>query len=145
MDQNAARRAGFAAEGEATVRSRVGMGHHSPYNAEHRALAVVWLDEMDRARDAEAAAHNDASQAEQIEIARSAKDAAWAAAEAAREAAREAVRANTHATTANRIASAALAAAVIAIAVSIYGLLHRAATSPRPSEHAVSAASAARH
>jgi hypothetical protein len=58
-----------------------------------------------------ARARNDSSQTEQIEIARSAKDAAWAAATAAREA-------NRHARSANAIAITALIVATAAIIVS---------------------------
>lgn len=83
MDRDAARIAGFEAEGEATVRSRVGKGHHSPYNAEHRALATVWLAEKDQERADAASARNERSQSESLRIARSAKNAAWAAAMAA--------------------------------------------------------------
>ena len=60
----------------------------------------LWLERRESAR-------NDASNAEQIDIARSAKDAAWEAARAAK--------------SANTIATLALIAAVIAIAVSILG------------------------
>jgi len=67
-------------------------------NSEKRVLAKDWLRRKAQER-------SDASQAEQIAIARSAAEAAW-------EAAREAKSANT-------IAKLALAAATIAIAVSI--------------------------
>ena len=70
--------------------------------------AAEWLAPFER----EARLAKEASQAESLEIAKSAKDAAWVAAEAAREAAREAK-------SANMIATLALIAAVIAIAVSI--------------------------
>lgn len=83
MDRDAARIAGFEAEGEPTVRSRVGKGHHSPYNAEHRALAIVWLAEKDQGRVAEESARNERSQADSLRIATSAKNAAWVAAIAA--------------------------------------------------------------
>ena len=83
MDRDAARIAGFEAEGAPTVRSRVGKGHNSPYNAEHRALATVWLAEKDQARADAELARNEASQADSLRIARSAKNAAWAAAIAA--------------------------------------------------------------
>jgi hypothetical protein len=60
----------------------------------------LWLDRRAEARE-------EASQAEQMDIARSAKEAAWEAARAAKNA--------------NTIATLALIAAVIAIAVSILG------------------------
>lgn len=69
------------------------------------AEAEKWLLQIDRADEK-------VSQSENLEIARSAKDAAWEAANAARDAAREAKTANT-------IATLALIAAAIAIAVSI--------------------------
>jgi len=69
-----------------------------------QALAYKWL----RRKDQEARRLNEASQAEQIEIARSAKDAAWEAARAAK--------------IANKIAVAALIAAAVAIIVSIISL-----------------------
>lgn len=75
---------------------------------QRRSWAAEWLAKFDQ----EARLRNEASQAESLAVATSAKDAAWAAAEAARAAAREASKANT-------IATLALVAAVIAIAVSI--------------------------
>jgi hypothetical protein len=88
--------------GEAKVRDQMTRGL---LDAQTEMVARKWLQVKERERA-------DASQAEQIEIARSAKDAAWAAAEAARDAAREAK-------TANIIATLALIGAAIAIAVSI--------------------------
>ena len=79
-----------------------------------RGYALEWLaplDEQSRRR-------SEASQAESLETAKSAKDAAWEAANAARDAAREAK-------TANIIATLALIAAAIAIAVSAIGLFLR--------------------
>lgn len=71
-------------------------------------VAEAWLRQKDQERADALALRNEASQAEHLEIARSAKDAAW-----------EAARAAKHA---NRIATAALIAAAVAIAVSIVGL-----------------------
>lgn len=76
--------------------------------------AKEWLAPYER----EARLSNEASQAESLAIATSAKDAAWSAADAARDAAREA-------RTANVIATLALIGAAIAIAVSIVGLFLR--------------------
>ncbi len=92
----------FERAGVAAVRDQLTRGL---LDAQTEKVAIKWL----QAKEREA---TDASQAEQLEIARSAKDAAWAAAEAARDAAREAK-------TANIIATLALIAAAIAIAISI--------------------------
>jgi len=103
--------------GEAQVRLMMHTGSMPvPYNAR----AIEWLSKKDH----ENQRLSEASQAEQIDIARSAKDAAWVAADAAREAAREAKKANQLAASANRIAALALIAAAIAIVVSVMGLLH---------------------
>lgn len=99
-------RADLEVLGEAEVRKRAAMGLYGTSNKKRR-YVDQWLDQLVRSR-------SDASQAEQIDIARSAKDAAWAAADAAREAAREARTANT-------IAKVALASAIVAIVVSIVG------------------------
>jgi hypothetical protein len=88
--------------GEAKVRDNLAKGL---FTSEWRPHAERWLAKFDHER-------RESSQAESLEIAKSAKDAAWVAAEAARDAAREASKANT-------IATLALIAAVIAIAVSI--------------------------
>lgn len=79
-----------------------------------RLHAVEWLTKFDYA----ARIRNESSQSESLDIARSAKDAAWDAATAARDAAREAK-------TANIIATLALIAALIAIAVAIAALFVR--------------------
>jgi hypothetical protein len=91
--------------GEEKVRLHVSQGGGTP---EWLAFAKEWLAGLDHER-------NVASQSESLEIAKSAKDAAWMAADAARDAAREAK-------TANIIATVALIAAVIAIAVSILAI-----------------------
>jgi hypothetical protein len=79
-----------------------------------KSWAIEWLAQFDQ----QSRLRNEASQAESIEIAKSAKDAAWEAANAARDAAREARTANT-------IAKLALIGAATAIAVSILGLVLR--------------------
>lgn len=89
--------------GEAEVEIRIAQ---RVYGNRRKALAEQWLANQERSR-------NESSQAEQIEIARSAKDAAWEAARAARDA-------NQHAKTANIIAAIALIAALISIAVTIF-------------------------
>jgi len=99
---------GFERSGEAAVRQAI---EDKFLTGGLRMSALAWLARKEEARRLQ----SEASQAEQIDIARSAKDAAWAAAEAARDAANEA-------RTANMTARLALAAAVIAIAVSIIGL-----------------------
>ena len=88
--------------GEESVRRAIAQGGGAP---EWIAFAKEWLAQFDHERKL-------TSQADSLEIATSAKDAAWVAADAARAAAREAKTANT-------IATLALVAAVIAIAVSI--------------------------
>jgi hypothetical protein len=81
-------------QGEEAVRAKLAAGI---YAGKRIGLAEEWLRQRDQER-------SDFSQSEQITIARSAKDAAWAAARAAERAAR-------HASMANKIA---IAAAVIA-------------------------------
>ena len=90
--------------GEDAVRQNLALGRYGRGRGRDIA-ATAWLARKDQEREA-------ASKAESLEIARSTKDAGWAAAEVARYAAREAKNANT-------IATLALVAAVIAIAVSI--------------------------
>lgn len=90
------------AMGEAKVREQVAIG---AFGERRRAWVALWLLTHDQRRLDEAEARNDASQAEQITIARSAADAAWEAARAAKNA--------------NTIATVALIAAIIAIAVSV--------------------------
>ena len=85
--------------GEAGVREDMALDR---YGGDHIGWAKLWLSVIDQGRI-------DASQSESLDIARSAKDAAWAAAEAARDAAHQAQ-------SANRIAKLALAAAAVAIA-----------------------------
>lgn len=61
--------------GESEVRTRIASQRYGP-SSWQRALAEQWLAEMESARA-------EASRSEQIRIARSAKNAAWAAATAA--------------------------------------------------------------
>ena len=75
-------------------------------------------------KDQESSRVWDASQAEQISIARSAKDAAWAAAEAARESASEAKEANRLARQANTTATWAMIIAAIATGAALMALFH---------------------
>jgi hypothetical protein len=63
----------FERTGEETVRRNLALG---AYTSQHMSLAREWLAKRDRAR-------NDASNAKQIHIARSAKNAAWGSATAA--------------------------------------------------------------
>lgn len=91
--------------GEEQVRQIVANRSGTP---EWLAEAERWLLQIDREAEKD-------SQAESLEIARSAKDAAWEAANAARDAAREAKTANT-------IATLALIAAAVAIAISIIAI-----------------------
>ena len=79
------------------------------FNALNERWAIKWLAEGDH----EEARLIDASQAEQLEIARSAKDAAWAAAAAAERAAAAAEKANTRATIALALAAISIAATII--------------------------------
>ncbi len=71
-------------------------------------LRRTWANEWLAIADQQSRLRNEASQSESLEIAKSAKDAAWEAARAAK--------------TANTIAKGALLAALIAIAVAIYGV-----------------------
>lgn len=73
------------------------------------AFALEWLAEKDQ----DFARQKEASKSEQVEIARSAKDAAWAAARAAE-------RAAIAAENANKRATIALIIAAISIAVTLY-------------------------
>jgi len=96
------------ATGEEQIRLNLGRDVYGMPKAAHHVWATEWLRQHDQAR-------SDASHSEQIDIARSAKDAAWSAANAAREAAAEAKKANM-------IATLALIAAIPAIAISIIAI-----------------------
>jgi hypothetical protein len=88
-----------------------------------RTPAIQWLSQ----RDEEERLRRNSSQAEQIEIARSAKDAAWVAARAAGRAATEAQTANKRAIIAIIVAAISLAAVIVNISV-----VHWDATHPKP-------------
>lgn len=96
-------RAELEASGEDEVRTMLALGRYGSGRGKDK-YVQHWLAEKDQEREA-------SSKADSLEIARSAKDAAWIAADAARDAARAANNANV-------IATLALIAAVIAIAVS---------------------------
>jgi hypothetical protein len=66
----------FEADGEPLVRKRLITEHYGPPGAYRRGFAEEWLRLREEAR-------RDASNLEQLEVARSAKNAAWAAAIAA--------------------------------------------------------------
>ena len=87
----------FEEMGEDAVRILV---HTKRFITSNERLAIKWLAQKDQ----ESERRREASQAEQIDIARSAKDAAWEAARAAK--------------TANAIAMIAVAMAIIAIVIS---------------------------
>jgi hypothetical protein len=95
-------------------------------NAINERLAIKWLAEKDQ----ESARLSEASQVEQIDIARSAKEAAWAAARAAERAATAAERAATAAEKANTRATIALIIAIVSIIATIVGMwiVHRDST-----------------
>jgi hypothetical protein len=93
-----------------------------------QSAAIRWLAQ----KDEESERLRLASQAEQIEIARSAKDAAWTAAEAALRAATAAERANTRATIALIIAAISIAITVASSFVSHVYSAHSNQFSPQP-------------
>jgi hypothetical protein len=116
-DRKLAMFAKYDSMGEDHVRLMVQTPLRADANADARAVrgfAVEWLAQFDQ----QSRLRSESSQAESLETAKSAKDAAWEAATAAREAAREAK-------TANIIATLALIAAAIAIAISVIGLFLR--------------------
>jgi hypothetical protein len=71
---------GFEQDGEEVVRNNVAMRR---YSQDRQALAKEWLRRKDQTRSEEAERRRVTSSEEQIRIARSAKNAAWAAAIAA--------------------------------------------------------------
>lgn len=90
--------------GEAEVRLRIARRVYE----QHLPLVEEWLRRKDHDRSTEAAQRSEASISEQIDIARSAKDAAWAAADAAR-------AANKRATIALVVATIAAIASIISV------------------------------
>jgi CHASE3 domain sensor protein len=103
------RYAKFDELGETEVRERLQTGR---ITGQKELYAKAWLARFDDERRAEKERLVDATQAEQLAAAISAKDAAWEAARAAREQARLAGNANI-------IATLALITAAIAITVSV--------------------------
>jgi hypothetical protein len=98
--------------GEVEVRHRLATNQ---FSLAYHPSALRWIEDLDRAADEESERRKDASQAEQTEIARSAKDAAWLAARAAERAATAAEKATTRATIALVIAAISIAATVVGI------------------------------
>ncbi len=86
------------------------------YGADKQPLVAEWLKRKDEPR-------RETSHAAELEIAQSAKDAAWAAADAARDAAAEAKEANRIAKRASASAHIATIAALISSIMSIVALL----------------------
>jgi hypothetical protein len=70
----------FEEAGEDKVRNNLRLGR---YNSKSGRYAAAWLAEKDQSRLREQEARKDSSSAEQMRIARSAKNAAWIAAMAA--------------------------------------------------------------
>jgi|HubBroStandDraft_6_1064221.scaffolds.fasta_scaffold1949551_1 hypothetical protein len=103
MDDDSKQLADFERMGEAAVRTDI---NNDCFPHSVRALAIKWLAQKDQ----ELERRRDTSQAEQIDIARSAKDAAL-------EAARAANKANT-------IATIAVAMAIIAIIISTFAWIY---------------------
>lgn len=110
--------------GEEEVRARVNTGRYTSGNKK-RELAQQWLDKKVHERAELSERRKEASQSEQIEIARSAKDAAWSAAEAARSAAAEAREQSRMARAANIRATIALIIATISATTLIIDLTLR--------------------
>jgi hypothetical protein len=98
--------------GAAKVRRLIGYGGLATSLMAEASTWLAHLDDEERAR-------SEASQAEHIDIARPAKNAAWAAATAAERAAAAAERAATAAEKANIRATIALAIAAISVAIAI--------------------------
>ena len=95
------------------VRAKLAAG---VFGTKRRPVIEEWLRRQDQLLASAEAERSAASNAEQLSIARSAKDAAWAAADAARDAARNAKNANA-------IAIGALIVATIGAAPTIYAFI----------------------
>jgi hypothetical protein len=108
MGDDSEQLARFEEMGEAAVSLIV---RTSGFATTNQRLAIKWLAQKDQ----ESERRREASQAEQIDIARSAKDAAWAAARAAERAAKAAEKANIRATIALIIAAISIAVTLIGI------------------------------
>jgi uncharacterized membrane protein len=93
--------------GEAEVRRRI---NAKLFTLVYDEPARRWIEDIDRASAEESERRREASQAEQIDIARSAKDAAWEAARAANKA--------------NAIAAIAVVMAIIAIIISTFAWIY---------------------
>jgi hypothetical protein len=121
MADDSAQIATFEKMGEAAVRLHV---NNAGFSQTIHRLAINWLAQKDQ----ESARLIEASQAEQTEIARSSKDAAWAAARAAERAATAAEKANTRAIIALAIAATSIAGTIVNI-----WLVHRDTTATHSS------------
>lgn len=102
------------------------LGPPNQLSSTHCEPARKWIEEIDRASAEEIERRKDASVVEQIEIDRSAKDAAWAATRAAERAAMAAEKANIRATIALVIAAISVATTITLNA----GLLSRILPAP---------------
>ncbi len=113
MDDDSEQLARFEEMGEEAVSI---LAHTAGFTTTNQRLAIKWLAQKDQ----ESERRRESSQAEQIEIARSAKDAAWVAARAAERAATAAEKANIR-------AIIALIIATISIITTITGIwvVHR--------------------
>jgi hypothetical protein len=111
----------FEEMGEDAVRI---LAYTQRFTTKNQRLAIKWLAQKDQ----ESERRREASQAEQINIARSAKDAAWAASSVAERAAAAAEKANIRATTALVIAAISIAATIIGV-----WIVHQDSTHPVPS------------
>lgn len=105
----------FEQEGERVVRHNL---EANLYNSGKAASARAWLGRKDDAREQRTMD----AEAEQLAIARSAKDAAWASATAAQASASEAAKANRRALHAMIIAAVSAGAAVAASVVAYLAL-----------------------
>jgi hypothetical protein len=102
----------FEKYGEARIRELVEQRRLGEPRATY---ARAWLQHLDDEREANGAHEGDHHHADHLNIARNAKEAAWAAADAARAAAQETLKANV-------VARVALVTAAIAVVVSVVAL-----------------------
>jgi hypothetical protein len=103
MDNDGEQFARFEEMGEEAVRI---LAYTAGFATTNQRLAIKWLAQKDQ----ESERRRDASQAEQIDLARSANDAAWEAARAAK--------------TANTIAIIAVVIAIVAIIMSTFAWIY---------------------
>ena len=87
------------------------------YGEDNTKLAREWLSHKAQQKSEEAQRRSEASSAEEVSIARSAKDAAWESAEAAKMSAKEAMRANTRASLSIVVSAVAAFAAIAAVVI----------------------------